>query len=145
MIEIDFYEPVFQPEGRILFSVIVTRYRDKWLFVRHRKRVTWEIPGGHVEDIETPDEAAVRELVEETGASEFTVECVAVYSVKENGETGYGKLYFADVKKLGSIPDTSEISELMKLDKMPEKLTHPLIQPVLFRRVLEYLESKNIR
>lgn len=139
MVEVEFYKPVFDPGVRILFSVIVTRYRNKWIFVRHRKRVTWEIPGGHVEEIETPDEAASRELKEETGASEFTVECVAVYSVRENGTTGYGKLYFADVKKLDPIPDDSEIAELIQLDKMPEKLTHPLIQPLLFRRVAEYL------
>ena len=123
----------------------MTRYHDKWLFVRHRKRITWEIPGGHVEDTETPDEAASRELKEETGASEFTVECVSVYSVSENGETGYGKLFLADVKKLDSIPETSVFAELIKLDKMRDVLTHPLIQPVLFRRVLEYLGHKSIR
>ncbi|NSW94048.1 MAG: NUDIX domain-containing protein [Bacteroidales bacterium] len=139
MIKIDFYEPAFQPEGRILFSVIVTRFNEKWLFVRHRKRVTWEIPGGHVEESETPDEAASRELIEETGASEFTIESVAVYSVMEDGKTGYGKLYYADVKKMNSIPDSSEIGEVIQLDKMPAKLTHPLIQPVLFRKVVEYL------
>ena len=37
------------------------------LLVRHRKLDRWLQPGGHVEPRETPDEAAVREVREETG------------------------------------------------------------------------------
>ena len=36
------------------------------LFVRHPKR-GWEIPGGHIMDGETPEQALLRELKEETG------------------------------------------------------------------------------
>ena len=38
------------------------------LLVRHRKLDQWLQPGGHIEARETPDEAAVREVREETGA-----------------------------------------------------------------------------
>lgn len=37
------------------------------LLLRHRKLGVWLQPGGHVEDGETPDEAAEREALEETG------------------------------------------------------------------------------
>ena len=43
------------------------------LFLNHRKLDMWLMPGGHVEPGETPDEAAVRETLEETG---FEVEVV---------------------------------------------------------------------
>ena len=36
------------------------------MFVRHPQR-GWEIPGGHLNDGETPEEAMIRELFEETG------------------------------------------------------------------------------
>lgn len=39
----------------------------KILFLKHKKYGIWLQPGGHVEEDETPDEAAVREMKEETG------------------------------------------------------------------------------
>lgn len=39
----------------------------KVLFLNHKKYGIWLQPGGHVEEGETPDEAAVRETREETG------------------------------------------------------------------------------
>lgn len=43
------------------------------LFLKHRKYGIWLQPGGHIEEVETPDEAAVRETWEETG---FEVEII---------------------------------------------------------------------
>jgi 8-oxo-dGTP diphosphatase len=123
--------------------VIAAKYGDTWLFVRHHKRDTWEIPGGHIEKNESADEAAGRELMEETGAVDFKLECVATYSVLENGETGFGRLYLADIIKLGPVPDTSEIEEVIMMGSLPENLTHPDIQPYLFKRILEYLKNKS--
>ena len=40
---------------------------EKILFLRHKKYDTWLQPGGHVEERETPDEAAIRETMEEVG------------------------------------------------------------------------------
>lgn len=40
---------------------------EKVLMLNHRKYDIWLQPGGHVEESETPDEAAVRETLEETG------------------------------------------------------------------------------
>lgn len=140
MTTVNFYDPLYIPDSKLTYSVISARYNDKWIFVRHQKRSTWEIAGGHIEDGETSLEAAGRELMEETGALKFSLECLATYSVTIDGETGWGRLYLADVTELGPVPDISEIAEAVLADHLPENLTHPEIQPHLFRKTVEYMK-----
>jgi 8-oxo-dGTP diphosphatase len=139
--KVDFYDSHFLPESKLIYSVIVARFRRKWLLVRHHLRDTFEIPGGHIEAGETPDEAASRELKEETGAIEFAIECVATYSVEKEGSIGYGRLYFAEVSEFGSPVDSSEIEEVIVSEGLPENLTYPDIQPQLFERVVRYIQG----
>lgn len=140
MVRVNFYDPDFSPADKLIYSVIASRYRNKWVFVRHHTRTTFEIPGGHIEENETPTEAAKRELMEETGAIEFSLLCVSTYSVKLDNETRFGKLYFADIIEIGPVPDISEISEITFLDKLPVPVTYPEIQPLLFDKVVDYLK-----
>jgi 8-oxo-dGTP diphosphatase len=139
MTEVAFFDSMYEPDTVLTYSVISSRYMDKWIFVRHQRRQTYEIAGGHIEEGESSLEAASRELMEETGALSFTLECVATYSVKKDGETGWGRLYFAEVQELGPIPDISEIAEIILLGTIPANPTHPDIQPHLFRKTLEYI------
>jgi 8-oxo-dGTP diphosphatase len=140
---VKFYDPSYVPDSKLTYSVIAARFKDKWLFVRHKDRTTWEIAGGHIEENESPFDAASRELAEETGAKDFRLDCVATYSVEKDGSTGFGRLFFADVLSLGELPDNSEIKEVILNDHLPESLTYPDIQPLLFRRVIEYSEGEN--
>lgn len=49
-------------------SVLVINPEDKKiLLVRHKKFGKWVQPGGHIEENEFPEEAALREVFEETG------------------------------------------------------------------------------
>jgi len=143
MTEVRFFSPSHDPGIKLTYAVIAAKYAGTWLYVRHHKRTTWEIPGGHIEKDETSDEAASRELMEETGAIDFTIECVSAYSVLKNGKTGYGRLYLADISTLGPVPDTSEIAEVKVMDSLPENLTHPDIQPQLYQRVLDFINERN--
>ena len=141
MIIVKFYDPSYVPDCKLTYSVISGRYMGKWIFVRHRLRSTFEIPGGHIEENETSDMAAARELSEETGALQFNISCVSTYSVEMNGSTGFGRLYYADVIKMGEIQDSSEIEEVVFRNELPAFLTYPDIQTILFERVIRYIEE----
>jgi 8-oxo-dGTP diphosphatase len=141
MTEVKFYDALFVPDTKLTYSVISAKFENKWIFVRHNKRSTWEIAGGHIEAGETSVEAAGRELMEETGALKFSLECISTYSVTIDGETGWGRLYIADVSEIGPIPDISEIAEMKLMDHLPENLTHPDIQPHLFKKTIEFLNK----
>lgn len=133
MITIGFYTDS-PPEELFKFAVIAARYNGIWIFCRHGSRDTYEIPGGHREEGENIDETARRELYEETGAVEFDLSPITAYGVTIDGETTYGKLFFAEIKTLGELP-RSEIAEIMFEDDLPINLTYPEIQPMLFEKV----------
>lgn len=74
---------------------IMALYKGKWIFCKHKKRDTWENPGGHIEAGGTPPEAAKRELYEETGAVSFYIEPLCDYYI--DGEIG-GKYFKGNVQ-----------------------------------------------
>jgi 8-oxo-dGTP diphosphatase len=123
---------------QLTYVVICCRYKAQWVFARHRDRITWEIPGGHIEPGENPDEAAERELREETGAVEYDLWPVCNYSVENQLGKGYGRLYFASIHELKGLLE-HEIVELSFRDDMPVSLTHAEIQPFLFQEVKKRL------
>jgi 8-oxo-dGTP diphosphatase len=127
-------------DSKFKFAVIAARYSGKWVFVRHKERTTWEIPGGHREEGENIKATAARELMEETGAKDFELYPVCIYSVDRDGVESFGQLFYADVRVLGVLPDL-EIGEVQLFDDMPNNLTYPLIQPFLFERTLEFLKK----
>lgn len=139
MTRVFFHGTSDNPGWKLTYSVIAAIYKGQWLFVRHRDRSTWEIPGGHIEENESAYQAARRELSEETGALNFELHRVATYSVEKAGRTGYGMLYVAWINTLGDIPDKTEIEEILLSDDLPANLTYPDIQPLLFARVKEYI------
>jgi 8-oxo-dGTP pyrophosphatase MutT (NUDIX family) len=62
----DPFDPAAQPT-HVTASAIVLDERGRVLLHLHKRLGRWLQPGGHLEPVETPHEAAVRETVEETG------------------------------------------------------------------------------
>jgi len=134
MLEVNFYDSI--ADDLLGFAVIIAKNEGKWVFCRHRERNTYEVPGGHREQGETILETAKRELREETGAVDFTIQPICVYSVtgktkvnKTDADTSYGMLYYADIFSFEELH--SEIAEILITDSPVENWTYPLIQPKL--------------
>ncbi len=141
MLEIKFYDTA--DDELLKFAVIISKTNGSWVFCRHRERNTYEIPGGHRENGEDILTAAKRELREETGAVDFTMKPVCVYSVKgktrvnenEDEET-FGMLFLADIQSFEELH--SEIEQVLITDRFPTQWTYPLIQP----RLLEEAQNR---
>ena len=101
MIKVDFHELGNVKDELLKFAVIVAEYENKWIYVRHRERDTWEIPGGHREKGEDINDTAKRELFEETGAKGFTIKSVGDYSVTRDNVSTYGRLFHGVVTEIG--------------------------------------------
>lgn len=142
MPEVKFYDTI--EDSLLKFAVIISQSNGKWVFCKHRERDTYEIPGGHRETGETIFEAAERELKEETGALEFTISPVCVYSVtgktrvNEIGEETFGLLCFAEITKFSDVLEY-EIEKVVLMEELPADWTYPQIQP---RLIEEYLQRE---
>ena len=132
MVEVKFYEEI--DDSLLKFAVIIAKTAGKWVFCKHRERDTYEIPGGHREPGEPILDTAKRELYEETGAIEYDLKPICVYSVtfpdNFDGEETFGMLYLAEIAAIESELH-SEIESILITENVIKNWTYPLIQPKL--------------
>lgn len=131
-VKVNFYEEV--DDELLRFAVIIAKNAGKYIFCKHKGRNTLEVPGGHREPGEIILDTAKRELYEETGAIDYDIVPICVYSViaKDNfdGQETFGMLYYADIKSFEKELH-SEIEKIVITDEMPKEWTYPEIQPRL--------------
>ena len=49
VMEVKFYDTV--NDELLKFAVIISQSNGKWVFCKHKERDTYEVPGGHREDV----------------------------------------------------------------------------------------------
>ena len=149
LMKIKFYEEV--DDEKLLFAVIVAKYKEQWVFCKHKQRNSYELCGGHREANESSLDCARREFYEESGAKEYQLIPLCVYSclgktrVKESSDEHetFGMLYYAEVYDFDELPESEiqEIAFFTDVKKIPE-WTYPQIQPILFAKAQSMLTKK---
>ncbi|MGC7149526.1 RNA deprotection pyrophosphohydrolase [Listeria ivanovii] len=128
------YKDAFQNEVTIYFEMqnyqaddvlIIPRLSEGWLFTEHKKRGL-EFPGGKGEKGETNNEAARRELMEETGAVAGELYFVADYLVLSSERTFTKRVYTTNVEKIEPRADYLETNGPVILDG---NLSHFILEP----------------
>jgi 8-oxo-dGTP diphosphatase len=140
--KVDFWDIGQVEDKELKFGVTGASFENKWIFVRHKQRSTWEMPGGHREQVEDINETAKRELYEETGAKVFEMHPICDYSVTNDETTTYGRLCYAKVSEMGILPDL-EIGEIKLFENLPLELTYPEILPILFEKIHKEVKRQN--
>jgi len=94
---------------------VVCRYQCNWLLTNHSERGL-EFPGGKIECNETAEQAAIREVKEETGGIVGKLTYIGQYKV---GETIIKNIYFAQIKELQERITYLETNGPVLLDELP--------------------------
>jgi len=118
------------------YADTVSVHKGQWIFCQKKGRTTWEHPAGHIDPGETPEQAARRELYEESGAIDFDLTPLCDYRVEGefNGRdiTGNGQVFYADVRTMGNLPPHSEMAQVAFFDTLPDHLTYPAPTDAIF-------------
>lgn len=123
------------------YTVICSNFEGKWILSKHKDRCTWETQGGHIEQGETPFEAAKRELFEESGITDADILPVCDYNGYNSKSNANGMVFLALVHSLGELPE-SEMQDIALFDALPNELTYPLTSPVLYAEAEKLLIKK---
>lgn len=97
---------------------VICRFKDQWLLTRHPRR-GWEFPGGKVEEGETPEEAAIREVYEETGARVGSIRYIAQYKVDGRSGTIIKNVYYAEIMEVRAKTDYMETDGPVFIHELP--------------------------
>lgn len=100
---------------------VICYFEHQWLLTKHQSRGI-EFPGGKVEVGETPEQAAYREVMEETGAKIRKLHYVGQYFVDGKGAQIIKNVYFSLIDELINQEHYFETDGPVLLNNIPENI-----------------------
>ena len=131
---------VLVKSGTVYASLVFVYYRNRLILTNIAGR-GWSIPGGRLELDETPEDAAVREVLEETGATvrSDALACIGCYLLEgqSGGAIRYVAVFVANAESVGTVPSGFESLGTRLVDFVEAReiyyLWDPLIEAVFDR------------
>lgn len=104
-------------------TLIVVNFNEKYLIGFNKDRDQWEIPGGGIEEGETPVEGVIRELFEETNQVIDDAQFIGLAKIYDSNRevTEYLALYYKNIDKLSPFYENEEMREI-KLWNMKDEI-----------------------
>ncbi|WP_349408241.1 RNA deprotection pyrophosphohydrolase [Pseudalkalibacillus sp. SCS-8] len=145
-VELSFTEQPYSPTPKHVW--IICRFKDQWLLTEHPRRGI-EFPGGKVEKGESAEEAAVREVYEETGATVNELTYLGQYRVKGKGGTIIKNIYFATIEKMDIKAHYFETNGPLLMKELPESLKENgkfsfMMKDQVLERSLQFIHENQI-
>lgn len=142
-VQLSFQDHPFSKEPKHV--LVICRYREKWLLTKHKERGL-EFPGGKVEPGESANDAAVREVLEETGGVVTNLHYIGQYFVDGKKDYVIKNLYFAEVKELKEQPTYYETDGPVLLLEIPENVNINssysfIMKDQIIEHAMEYIDK----
>jgi ADP-ribose pyrophosphatase YjhB (NUDIX family) len=106
---------------------VVVRRGDEVLLVRHTygRRAEWDLPGGFINEGETPQDAALREISEEVGLHAERPVAMGAILQRSSGRRDMVHAFAADADGAGMDVDAGEIAQARWFphDALPDSVT----------------------
>lgn len=102
---------------------VICRYKGKWLLTKHKERGL-EFPGGKVEHGETAEQAAIREVHEETGGIVEQIHYIGQYYVNGRNDYVFKNVYYAIINRLIEEESYHETDGPVLLSEMPSDVKY---------------------
>ncbi|MBM7600737.1 8-oxo-dGTP diphosphatase [Virgibacillus halotolerans] len=118
--------------------LIICKHNNRWLLTSHKERGL-EFPGGKVEIGETAKQAAIREVMEETGGHIDSIDYIAQYYVAGKSDTVIKNVYFANIDELTKQNTYYETEGPVLLKQLPANVRYNSLYSFIMKDdVLEY-------
>src|SRR3989344_8863969 len=122
----------------ILTVDVIIKYKEGVVLIKRKTEPFlhyWAIPGGHVEYNETIEEAAKREVKEETNLNIRNLEQFHVYSDPKRDPRGHYVSVVFTAQGVGRFKNSEEVEDIRVFDKIPENIAfdHKIILTDYFK------------